>query len=79
MKINGSQLFFREIGGTFTENNVYLICGLVKVDQSYTVKDGSLLSLGECYPLIIDEEDRKDYAKGMGLDNIMQSPIWRLK
>ena len=64
MKIDGSH--FREIGGTFTENNIYLVCGLVKVDQSHIVKDGSVLSLGECYPLIIDEEDRKDYTKEWG-------------
>ena len=79
MKINGSQLFFREIGGEFSKNNAFLVCGLIRLDNSEQIKDGSLLTLSECEPCIYHCEDRKDYTKGMALDQIMRSPIWRLK
>ena len=40
MKINGSQLFFREIGGEFLKNNAFLVCGLIRLDNSEQIKDG---------------------------------------
>lgn len=58
---------------------LFLVCGLIRLDNSEQIKDGSSLTLSECEPCIYHCEDRKDYTKGMALDQIMRSPIWRLK
>ncbi len=69
--ITGTQLFFRK-----QEDGRYLVCGLVRANKD--IKDGTIVTgIGEL--IAIQEEDRHEDAKGLGLDGIMTSPFWRLK
>ena len=71
--------FLERLAENFQKIIFFLVCGLIRLDNSEQIKDGSLLTLSECEPCIYHCEDRKDYTKGMALDQIMRSPIWRLK
>ena len=77
LESKGAQLFFREIGGKFSESNIYLVCGLVKTSEP--VSDGDLYSIGPFTTNILDLENFKNETTGMAIDQVMQEPIWRLQ
>ena len=75
MKITGAQLFVRNT--SVTDNGRYMICGLIKSDTP--LKDGSVYTISNLKGDLLLVEDRKEETIGKALDQIMRSPIWRLK
>lgn len=65
------QLFFRET----TEDNVYLVCGLVKTSVPISAESQYLIPF-EGYRAICLRAINS-ISEGKGLDELMQEPIWK--
>lgn len=76
MKIKVGQLFVRDIYGS-TEENTYLVCGIIKTDKPLDTEATHLLTADTVN--IVESRNIADISRGSGLDGIMTSPIWRVK
>lgn len=65
------QLLFRET----TENNVYLVCGLVKTSAPISAESQYLIPFESYRAIHIRAID--SISEGKGLDQLMQEPIWK--
>ena len=72
MDIKGTQLFIRGTG----EEGKYLVCGLLRTDQKLPLES---VITGTGFLSVLLTEDREGEAMGIGLDDIMTAPFWRLK
>lgn len=65
------QLFFRETA----EDNVYLVCGLVKTSAPITAESQYLIPFESYRAMRLC--DISSVSEGKGLDQLMQEPIWK--
>lgn len=76
MKIRVGQLFVRDIYGC-TEENTYLVCGIIKTDKPLSTETVHLLTADDIQ--IHESKDVSFDSRGNGLDGIMQQPHWKIK
>ena len=75
MKITSAQLFVRHT--SVTDDGRYMVCGLIRSDEP--LKDGSVYTISNLKGDLLLVEDRKEETAGKALDQVMRTPIWRLK
>ena len=73
MKLVGAQLFVRNS----LDDGKYLVCGLIKSNK--ILEEGSIYTVSNIDGDLLLVEDRKEETVGKALDQVMKTPIWRLK
>lgn len=76
MKIKVGQLFTREIAGS-TEANTYLVCGIIKTDESLETERTHIFTADMVN--VLETNDVKHIARGNSLDGLMHERIWKIK
>lgn len=76
MKIKVAQLFARDIYGC-KEENTYMVCGIIKTDKPLSTETVHLITADAVN--VLESRNVEDVAQSKGLDDIMQSPLWRIK
>ena len=71
MEKNLMQLFFRETA----EDNVYLVCGLVKTSAPISAESQYLIPFESYRAMRL--RDISSISEGKGLDQLMTEPIWK--
>lgn len=76
MKIRVGQLFVRNIYGC-KEENTYMVCGIIKTNEPLSTETTHLITADNMN--ILESRDVRDITRGQGLDNVMTSPLWKIK
>ena len=75
MKLKGAQLFVRN--SSISGDGMYMVCGLIRSDTP--LQEGAVYTISNIEGNLLLVEDREKETIGKALDQIMRTPIWRLK